>query len=1144
MSIANSRNVNGHATKRRKTSHDSDEPPFKATVFSGESKDGVNSSEASEEGDGEAITAISSSSSGLKSQKPQKSNAIKTTNTSSSTLMLQAQRLLDETRPDHSSRIKRLTPTADRIITVIKELSEQKPMSYAQAQSYSQKTLRVTIPWSHRPAIDVKYNFHFVPPTNVTLQGPLMHHLTLHDSSSIIVVAPEMPSQIFQDKDYLNYRCLHKRAFFLACIAAALREELAHEFDLVFAFPQDNTLSAVLQLVAKHDGKVVYEIDPAFPETLGPVTKMTPMHTCIRKHDLANNNITNDLSENTPFYNSTVRSLSSIDQFQRLIRDATTRADSFRDACLLAAIWLRERKFSSAISQGGFGVEEWSLICALLLNSGGHQAQPLFSPRYSAVQFFKAMLQVLSSRDMYDAFIVRGTIKVGEQSSIPVLLDATAGVNVLYKMTPWSYARLKHLATLSLAALNSRKSNGFDATFMTTASDPALQYDELYHFEGLSLSGSSSDIVQQQSKLHTLLARGLSDRVSLINIAGRALPPWKVTSSTPQSAASPHTVGLIVNADNATRLVDHGPSVEEKEASQAFRSFWGEKAELRKFKDGRICESLVWTADIPVTQQIIHYICQQHLGLSPSSIRGTPPIEHIRLRSSVAAEDAFAMVTNKFQALSSTLHHLDGLPLPIRSVTAASELTRSSSLISPLEPGVSQPIDVVVQFDSSGRWPDNSQAIQYTKIAFLTKIGDLLAKQDRKLEVRVGVENTSIVTSGIFNTSYLDVISPPSAPSLSPIVFRLRIYHEREMQLLQQALSDKALRPHDRERLQSALQYLKQNFVSQPSHNTAIHSLLTQFSPLSTTIRLLKSWISAHHLSQHIPCEVLEVIAAHVFLAPAPWSTPGTPTLAFTRCLHFLSQWDWSSQPLITDLSPSQDMTLESRNELETRFAAWRQMDPNMNTVTWFVGTNLDTTGLIWTQGVGGQGSRPPRVIASRLTALARAAMNLIKSKSDATTQIMTTSDWKEIFTSPLNDFDFTIHLKPSILRETKKPKKAQFKNLQLTASLDVDTTGVDFIQSYIEDLTSSFGKAALFFYGAKYSGSDVIGGLWRPNLRGKDAKPWKIRLGYSTVPVKMHHEDASDTSEGICKVNFEGMLAEMGMMGEGLVEKISIKES
>ena len=48
--------------------------------------------------------------------------------------------------------------------------------------------------------------------------------------------------------------------------------------------------------------------------------------------------------------------------------------------------------------------------------------------------------------------------------------------------------------------------------------------------------------------------------------------------------------------------MDHGPAADEPDQSTTnrFCEFWGDKAELQRFKDGRIIESVVWdvkTAD-------------------------------------------------------------------------------------------------------------------------------------------------------------------------------------------------------------------------------------------------------------------------------------------------------------------------------------------------------------------------------------------------------------------------------------------------------------------------------------------------------------------------------------------------------------------
>jgi hypothetical protein len=52
------------------------------------------------------------------------------------------------------------------------------------------------------------------------------------------------------------------------------------------------------------------------------------------------------------------------------------------------------------------------------------------------------------------------------------------------------------------------------------------------------------------------------------------------------------TIALKLDPDVAFRLIDRGPPPTDAKRSQEFRSFWGEKSELRRFKDGAIVEAL------------------------------------------------------------------------------------------------------------------------------------------------------------------------------------------------------------------------------------------------------------------------------------------------------------------------------------------------------------------------------------------------------------------------------------------------------------------------------------------------------------------------------------------------------------------------
>lgn len=57
--------------------------------------------------------------------------------------------------------------------------------------------------------------------------------------------------------------------------------------------------------------------------------------------------------------------------------------------------------------------------------------------------------------------------------------------------------------------------------------------------------------------------------------------------------------------------------------AKEFRSFWGDKSQLRRFKDGEVCEAVVWAFSkvAPskkrcITRDIVHYVLSHKLSIS------------------------------------------------------------------------------------------------------------------------------------------------------------------------------------------------------------------------------------------------------------------------------------------------------------------------------------------------------------------------------------------------------------------------------------------------------------------------------------------------------------------------------------------------
>ena len=90
---------------------------------------------------------------------------------------------------------------------------------------------------------------------------------------------------------------------------------------------------------------------------------------------------------------------------------------------------------------------------------------------------------------------------------------------------------------------------------------------------------------------------------------------WLPTKAPPSPCEDHVTLGLLLDTDHAFSIVNMGPAADSPEAAE-FHSFWGEKAELRRFQDGSINEAVVWeeASQCGVAgQRLVCYQIIQHL---------------------------------------------------------------------------------------------------------------------------------------------------------------------------------------------------------------------------------------------------------------------------------------------------------------------------------------------------------------------------------------------------------------------------------------------------------------------------------------------------------------------------------------------------
>ncbi|OJJ43343.1 hypothetical protein ASPZODRAFT_918659 [Penicilliopsis zonata CBS 506.65] len=1110
--------MSSHSSKRRKISPENDDTsenptrPMSMTRSANEAGNGLPGKQQSMK----SKNGSRSSSNGVSAEVAFTGGLYK-----SSFFKLQMDELLTDLRPNYEKQGSRAHEILHKLKEIIENLAEKPPQSIVEAEKELQSAHGVAVPFPNpRPSKDAKYLLAYSKPANVNVVGSFALRTGVRDADcSTIDLAVTMPDSLFQEKDYVNYRYFYKRAYYVACIAAGIREAKDLDHQVKFEQQDGDSLRPVIVLepTKDHGSSMRVRIITAIDNTVFPISRTLPMKNNIRQGALVAD-AGEDSSTATMFYNAALRSDASVAQYHKVLYLATTKCTSFRDACILGRTWLRQRGFGSSFHQGGFGGFEWAIMMALLFEGGGPNGKPVLLPSYSSYQLFKAMVQFITAKDFTKPLTFFNSEAVLPHGQ-PILYDGKRGLNLLYKMTLSSYTVLRHEAGVTLRMLNESRDDNFERVFILKVDEPLLRFDRVISIR-LPLNGDTLQSVHHQTSVHKVLLRALGDRVKLVSISGQCIQPWSVGKRyVVNKESNVINVGLIVHSENSMRVVDHGPLAEEKEETASFRSFWGDKSELRRFKDGSILESLVWS-DGPsapsIIYQIVTYVLHRHFNLAEEDMVfvGDEYDEKLRLVGDGTfsySDPSFQQISNAFHSLERSFHNMEDIPLTIKQLLPASPLLRYAALQTSSSSGSRRdPMDIVLQFESSGRWPDDLSAIQMTKVAFLVKIGEFMETSGAAVSTQVGVENDGTT---ILNTAFLDILHT------SGLAFRLRIHHDREQTLLERELKGKSNSSRSKGDLAYALSTYKRIFVQAPRLTQAIRNLCTRFPLLSPTMRLVKHWFNCHLLTAHFSEEVIELLTVRTFTQPYPWEAPSSVMAGFFRTLHFISRWDWQEEPAIVNLGGGLDQS--TVDVIKNKFSAWRCVDPAMNTVALFAASDLDIDGVTWTQY-----GMPPKVVAARLSSLAKAAMKLLKAERSGL-------DLEELFDTSMAPYDFVIRLNPTVLR-SRSSSSTKFKNLTGLSKESYRPSTI--IVSFVQELQSCFGNSVLLFQGDEQS--THIAGLWNPQMA--NPKPWSLKVSYSTIPRS--YIDPTNQDKDTVSINRGAILNEIARLGENLIQSIDVR--
>ncbi|XP_054824422.1 uncharacterized protein LOC129322255 [Prosopis cineraria] len=948
-----------------------------------------------------------------------------------------------------------------------------------------------------------KVEFKFKKPTSIKIGGSYATQ-TLAKPELYVDLIIRLPKENFHEKDYLNYRYHAKRCLYLCVLKKYL--DASASFDKVGWSTLQNEARKpilILQPVAK------------LAEVPGISIRIIPSAMSlfsISKLNLNRNNIHNHYQgtapEATPKYNSSILEDMFLEDTE-FIDKSFSGWRELREASTLLKVWAQQRSSIYVYDcLSGFLI---SAILAYLLT------RQQINMSMKTIQIFRVTMNFIANSELWSRGLyfpqdsqsnITKEEKIQFKKSFPVVICNPSGkFNLAFRMSRNGFTELQDEAALTLKCLEKCKYGGFEEIFMTKI-DCAAKYDycvriNLKGKEEVCALGFCSDNECwrfYEEKVHGILAKGLNDRAKFIRVTWRnAQSRWSVDDGLSALDKEPLFIGISVsNLEKAFRMVDIGPNAENKDEALEFRKFWGEKAELRRFKDGRIAESTVWESDKwtrhLILKRIVEYILSRHLSLSKENI--VVAVDQLDFSLLHGARDPISYSESlllAFDVLSKHLRLVPDIPLKVSSVQPLNSAFRFTSVFPPephllakekIEsvklhnaiPSCIQPLEVMIQLEGSGNWPMDEVAVEKTKSAFLLQIGESLKKL-------WGM--TCIATEDTVDVLVLGY------------AFRLKILHERGLSLLSKesengqakrvTLTDKKL------------------FVCS-QHSSMINGLQSRYPIYGSVARLAKRWAASHLFSACLVEEAVELLVAYVFLNPLPFNAPCSRITGFLRFLRLLSEYDWTFSSLDVDIN--NDLSESDKKEITDNFMLSRKVQgENGLRPAMFIATVYDKASEAWT------GSSPSAMELKRLVAYARSSANLL-TKLIFQDQIGPYR-WECLFRTPLNNYDAIVLLHrdklpypqrllfPSEVDHGKHVARGHASKCFQPVLLPGDLKGrpevvrskllVDFdpLRCFIRDLENEFSTTFKAWY--DLLGGDAIGLTWAESYSSKKRKQEEV---------------------------------------------------
>ena len=624
-----------------------------------------------------------------------------------------------------------------------------------------------------------------------------------------------------------------------------------------------------------------------------------------------------------------------------------------------------------------------------------------------------------------------------------------------------------------------------------------VQYDEivLVAADGLqAVRATVSPISELAANVQSVLMQALGRRVT------------SVVCQTLEADGKEHLmIGLIPDQKFAYENVIRGPAANDARLSADFRKLWGKWSECRRFPDLSTCEAVYFPSKTlaekrNITQTIVEHILKEHFKISAKHVVSLssqvnqmlkPP--HVPAPSYGTGEEVLTQIGFSLEDLIKKMRQLKSLPLSVTAVQGISAVFRGGE-VWPRPAGhettdaaisdfPNHVFEVVMNLESSGKWPDELNALRAVKYQF---ISETCAKFEKELGIPCRP-----------SSDYFDAFHDGHLFRIIPSV-------KKEVTLLRQIKSRTGVLIAGIGSSEEAESLYTQNDIL-PKLTGALNGISTRFMSYNTSCRLAKRWISSQFMDGYVDELIIELLVAQTYIAAD--AAPSSPLSGFRSFLRLISTFPFAKEPLLVNLNQS-----FSERDVENVKSFYRRLEhkPFLYVVTPYdrrFGMFCKVRGSVNSAGV-------IKLLIECASKCERLLLSLLSDPHAKTIASL-----------------FHHHVeKPHVVIHLKKNKKTQ----PVPSASAVPAVCSHPVRDLLNNLRRIFDDFAVFlcdFYG----GSDII--VYWKSLAFHNKPVVKTSLA-----DKMLVEPFVNEADGTVTLNIEAFVELFACVGEGIVHNIEVR--